>query len=66
MRRFAAAAAGLLAVAACGGADASPGPTVDQIDGAISAVEQHYGAPQQYFEISANLEEVNVIVAVDR
>ncbi len=65
MRRFAVAAAGLLAVAACGGDDASPGPLVDQIDEAISAVEQHYGAPQQYFEVSANLEEVNVIVAVD-
>ena len=65
MRRFAVAVAGLLAVAACAGDDASPGPVVDQIDAAISAVEQHYGAPQQYFEVSANLEEVNVIVAVD-
>jgi hypothetical protein len=65
VRRLAAAAAGLLAVAACGGADTSSKPIVDQIDDAISAFEQHYGAPQQYFEISANLEGVNVIVAVD-
>ena len=65
MRPIAIAVAGLLAVAACGGDDASSGPVVDQIDDAIAAIEQHYGAPQEYFELSAHLEEVNVIVAVD-
>jgi len=65
VRPLALAVAGLLAVAACGGGDSSSGPLVDQIDEAISAVEQHYGSPQEYFELSANLEEVNVIVAVD-
>lgn len=40
-------------------------PIVDRIDDAIAAVEAHYGGPQQYFEISATLAEVTVIVAVD-
>jgi hypothetical protein len=40
-------------------------PIVDRIDDAIVAVEAQYGAPQQYFEISATIAEVNVIVAVD-
>ncbi len=65
MRPLAVAVAGLLAITACGSDDSSSGPVVDQIDEAISAVEQHYGSPQEYFELSASLEEVNVIVAVD-
>ncbi len=56
--------AGLVLVA-CGGEDAPPVPIVDQIDEAIAAVEAHYGVPQQYFEISATIERVGVIVAVD-
>ena len=65
MRRLVAAAIGVLAVSACGGDDAAPAPIVDRIDDAIEAVEQHYGAPQQYFEISATIDEVNFVIAVD-
>ena len=49
----------------CGGDDAPPEPLVGLIDEAIVAIEEHYGAPQRYFEISAGLERVSVIVAVD-
>jgi hypothetical protein len=56
---------GVLMLSACGGEDGAPGPVVDQIDEAIEAVELHYGTPQQFFEISATIEEVNFIVAVD-
>ena len=56
----------LAALPACGGHDeGAPVPLVESIDDAIGAVEQHYGAPQRYFEISATLDEVNVVVAVD-
>jgi len=65
VRRLVAGAVGAIALVACGGDDAAPTPIVDRIDEAIVAVERHYGAPQQYFEISATLDEVNVIVAVD-
>lgn len=40
-----------------------PEPLVGDIDAAIKAVEAWYGAPQDYFEISANLQQVSVIVA---
>jgi hypothetical protein len=40
-----------------------PEPLVGDIDAAITAVEAWYGAPQDYFEISANLQQVSVIVA---
>lgn len=49
----------------CGGDDGPPEPLVGLIDEAIVAVEDHYGGPQEYFEISAGLERVSVIVAVD-
>jgi hypothetical protein len=42
-----------------------PSPRVDLIDDAIEAVEQHYGAAQEYFEISVDRRRVSVIVAVD-
>lgn len=59
------AAAGLL-LAACGGGGESPaGPVVDLIPEAVEAVEAHYGAPQEYFEISAGLDSVGFVVAVD-
>jgi hypothetical protein len=64
-RRPAAAVALALWSAGCGGADTRPGPRVDLIDDAIAAVEAHYGAPQEYFEISVDTERVSVIVAVD-
>ncbi len=59
------AVSGALASVACGADDAAPEPIVDLIDDAISAVEQHYGSPQQYFEISATIDDVSLIVAVD-
>lgn len=75
MRRLVVAAIGVLAVASCavascavassGGEQTAPTPIVDRIDEAIEAVEQHYGSPQQYFEISATIGEVSLIVAVD-
>lgn len=52
-------------LAGCGGGGETPEPLVDLIDDAIEATEEHYGAPQEYFEISAGLERVSVIVAVD-
>jgi hypothetical protein len=60
-------AASIFAATSCGGGggNATAAPIVDRIDDAIAAVEAHYGAPQQYFEISATIAEVNVIVAVD-
>ncbi len=41
-----------------------PQPLVGDIDEAIEAVEDWYGAPQDYFEISATLQQVSIIVAV--
>jgi len=65
VRAAAVAAAGLL-LAACGGGGESPaGPVVDLIPEAVEAVEAHYGAPQEYFEISAGLDSVGFVVAVD-
>jgi hypothetical protein len=57
-----------LVLAACGGSSdesESPGPVVELIPDAIAAVEDHYGAPQEYFEISAGLDAVGFVVAVD-
>ena len=67
MRTAVVGALGLL-LAACGGSDsgsASPGPAVDLVPDAIAAIEEHYGAPQEYFEISAGLDSVGFVVAVD-
>lgn len=67
--RWAVAVLAVVSVAACGGVDddgaAIDGPRVDWIDDAIGAVEEHYGGPQEYFEVSATAERVSVIVAVD-
>ncbi len=67
MRRAIVGALGVL-LAACGGSDDgsdSTGPAVELIPDAIAAVEEHYGAPQEYFEISAGLDAVGFVVAVD-
>ena len=67
MRRPIVGAFGLL-LAACGGSDdgsETSGPVVDLIPEAIGAIEEHYGAPQEYFEISAGLDAIGFVVAVD-
>lgn len=51
--------------AQCLDADAADEPVVGLIDDAIEATEDHYGTDQEYFEISADLRRVSVIVAVD-
>ncbi len=55
---------GLGVFGACGGDEPAPAPVVGLIDAAVAEVEAHYGAPQEYFEISATLDQVSVIVAV--
>lgn len=68
MRRLALVVAAV-ALAACGGDDDAGGdapvPLVDQIAPALAAVDARYGSPQEFFEASADLEGVGVIVAVD-
>ena len=67
MRTAIVGALGLL-LTACGGSDSGsepPGPAVDLIPDAIAAIEAHYGAPQEYFEISAGPDAVGFVVAVE-
>ena len=54
-------------LAACNGSGdgSDSGPAVELIPEAIEAVEDHYGAPQEYFEISAGHDAVGFVVAVD-
>jgi hypothetical protein len=62
--RVAAVAAALLVVgAACGGGKGPERPALDQIAPAIAAVEEKLGGPQQYFEINATPQAVNLFVA---
>ena len=49
----------------CAGGAEVDGPMVDRIDDAVFAVETHYQAPQEFFEISATDSVVSVIVAVE-
>jgi hypothetical protein len=51
--------------AACGGDDEAVRPLLDQIGPAIAAVEAERGGPQQYFEVNATPQVVNVFVAID-
>jgi hypothetical protein len=39
-------------------------PVVEMIDPAIAAVDELYGSPQRYFEVSADAQRVSLIVAV--
>lgn len=53
--------------AACGGdddGDQGAGPVLDEIGAAIGAVETERDGPQEYFEINANRQLVNLFVAV--
>lgn len=54
-------------LAGCSGGDGATvdAPLVDRIDDAVEAVEEFYGTPQQYFEVSATLTQVSVIIAID-
>jgi len=62
--RVAVIAAALLVVGACGGGGKGPErPAIDQIAPAVKAVEQKLGGPQQYFEINATPQLVNLFVA---
>ena len=54
----------LLAIAACGGDDTAT-PIVDQIAPAVAAVEAELGGPQQFFEVNATPQAVNLFVATD-
>jgi hypothetical protein len=48
---------------ACGGGGGPERPALDQIAPAIAAVEEQLGGPQQYFEINATPQAVNLFVA---
>lgn len=50
-------------VTGCGGDRTPSGPMVGRIDEALDAVESYYGAPQDYYEVSATADFVEVIVA---
>jgi hypothetical protein len=62
-RRFVALA--VLAVAACGDGDDQVAPAIDEIAPAIAAIEAELGGPQQYFEINATPQVVNLFVATE-
>lgn len=49
----------------CLDVDPAPEPVVDQLGDAIAAIELAYGSPQEFFEISADLQRVSLIVATD-
>jgi hypothetical protein len=56
----------LVASAACGGdGDEAVRPVLDQIAPAIAAVEAELGGPQEFFEINATPQVVNLFVATD-
>jgi len=52
-------------IAACAADDDAVRPLVDEIAPAVEAVEAELGGPQQYFEINATPQFVNLFVAVD-
>lgn len=55
----------LACLSGCGGSTDPEGPLVGRIDDAVSAVEEFYGEPQQFVEVTATSELVSVIVAAD-
>jgi hypothetical protein len=55
--------AAAIAMAACGGDKEQARPVLDQIGPAIAALERKLGGPQQYFEINATPQLVNLFVA---
>jgi hypothetical protein len=68
LKALAAVALAVAAFAGCGGDDGSgstPAVRIDDIVPAIEAVEAELGAGQQFFEVNATAQLVNVFVAVD-
>lgn len=63
MRR--AVVAATLVLAACGGGDGPTRPLLGEIRPAIAAVEAELGGPQQFFEVNATPQVVNLFVATD-
>jgi hypothetical protein len=61
--RVAAVVAAAIVLAACGGDNEPERPVVGQIRPAIAALERKLGGPQQYFEINATPQLVNLFVA---
>jgi hypothetical protein len=61
--RVAAVLVAAITMAACGGDEGPARPVLDQIEPAIAALERKLGAPQQYFEINATPQLVNLFVA---
>jgi hypothetical protein len=54
----------VVGTAGCGGGDDGPErPALDQVGPAVAAVEAKLGGPQQYFEINATPQVVNLFVA---
>lgn len=49
--------------ALCLDGDRASQPVVEQIDPAIAAVDELYGSPQRYFEVSADRQRVSLVVA---
>jgi len=58
-------ATAVIAVAACGGDEGPTRPQPDAIAPAVAAVEAELGGPQQYFEITAEPQRVELWVALD-
>jgi hypothetical protein len=61
--RVAALVAATVILASCGGSTGPERPRLDQIQPAIAALEHKLGGPQQYFEINATPQVVNLFVA---
>lgn len=67
LRRAAVAALAAATLVACGGDDETEAlrPSIESIAPAVAALEAELGGPQQYFEINATAQFVNLFVAVD-
>ena len=57
--------AAVVMLVACGGSGGNDAGFVGDINDAVAAVEDERGGPQEYFEITANVQLTNVFVAVE-